>query len=147
ISAYSDDAVSYYWETDGLTDSSVEYISAQNGMVYYKYTAQNAYGCQTIDSVGVDFVDCSSDYESLDILIYPNPNDGHFTISIDGIIDDMEIAIIDFIGRIVIEDQNVKADSHVFTGDFDLSPYEDGVYFVRIIHDGKVYNERIVVQK
>jgi hypothetical protein len=146
IDAYSSEAVSYEWKTDSLTGSQVEYTSDVAGTVYYPVTATNVYGCKTVDSVSVEFTDCSLAYEDLIIDLYPNPTSGKFTLVLTGVREDITIEIIDFIGQEVLKERIINASSYIVKKEFDLSVYEDAVYFIRVIHSEKVYNERVIVQ-
>jgi len=146
IEAYSSEAISYEWKTDSLTGSQVEYTSDIAGTVYYPVTATNVYGCKTVDSVSVEFTDCSLAYEDLIIDLYPNPTSGKFTLVLTGVREDITIEIIDFIGQEVLKEKIINASSYIVKKEFDLSIYEDAVYFIRIIHQEKVYNERVIVQ-
>jgi len=103
-------------------------------------------GCQTVDSVAVDFKDCALNFDEIIINLYPNPNKGKFTLGLTGVKDDVSIAILDFIGKQVVEEKIVDITSYKLEREFDLSEYERGIYFIRINYHDKVYYQRVVVQ-
>ena len=73
--------------------------------------------------------------------VYPNPNEGTFHISMntkDYTLKD--IFIYDILGNEVY--QNLKTDKSDL--DFDISQNAKGVYFVKVVNEGKVSVSRVV---
>ena len=81
--------------------------------------------------------------EAGSMAIYPNPNNGMFSIDFSNIEGDATYQIINANGAVVeTRDINVMS-GETMNFNHDLRP---GTYFVRIINGGKVYVEQIVVE-
>ncbi len=96
-------------------------------------------------AVSVTFVPASSVdiLESGSMAIYPNPNNGMFSIDFSNIEGDATYQLIDARGAVVeTRDINVMS-GETMNFNHDLRP---GAYFVRIINGDKVYVEQIVVE-
>ncbi len=90
-----------------------------------------------VESVAVDMIEAGS------MSIYPNPNNGMFSIDFSNIEGDATYQIIDARGAVVeTRDINVM-NGETMNFNHDLRP---GAYFVRIINGDKVYVEQIVVE-
>ncbi|RLD55680.1 MAG: hypothetical protein DRJ05_12575 [Bacteroidetes bacterium] len=75
--------------------------------------------------------------------IYPNPSPGHFTLHFeDGESTGFEVEIIDMMGNVVYKRENMKAGNTAI----DIRDKPKGIYFVKVLVDGKVYTEKVVVE-
>ena len=70
------------------------------------------------------------------IMVYPNPTEGVINISSGGL--DIKYTVYDMTGRTIIKDSDKTQ--------LDLSNAEAGVYFLQIVHEGQVYNKRIIIE-
>ena len=96
-------------------------------------------------AVSVTFVPVSSVemFEAGSMAVYPNPNNGMFSIDFSNIEGDATYEIINANGAVVeTRDINVM-NGETMNFNHDLRP---GTYFVRIINGDKVYVEQIVVE-
>jgi hypothetical protein len=90
-----------------------------------------------VESVAVDMIEAGS------MAIYPNPNNGMFSIDFSNINGDATYQLIDARGAVVeTRDINVMS-GETMNFNHNLRP---GAYFVRIINGDKVYVEQIVVE-
>jgi len=71
--------------------------------------------------------------------IYPNPSNGNFQINIPE--KTKTFTIFNSIGQIVFT-QNTENMTNT-----SFSIYENGIYFVQIVTDNKILNEKIIVHK
>jgi Secretion system C-terminal sorting domain len=88
----------------------------------------------------------NNEYPGL-LSIYPNPTPGVFTIELSPTSSSSlvpKIEMQDMLGQSIGEEVNLKRESGLFKGNYDLGAQSDGIYFVRII-DG--YNGTITVKK
>ena len=91
-----------------------------------------------VETTSADMIETGS------IAVYPNPNNGIFTLSMESIEGDVTCQIVNASGS-VIETREVSATSNTeITFDCNVAP---GVYFVRIISGDKVWTERIVIER
>ena len=82
----------------------------------------------------------------MSVNVYPNPNSGHFSLEIVGVNQEVNVAIMDFAGRLVLEQKLQDVQSDKLIQEFDLSSYERGIYFLRITQGEKVSYQRVVIQ-
>ncbi len=76
------------------------------------------------------------------VLIYPNPNKGVFTIEIyDSEIKNYDLRIYDVLGRSIIKSKITESISKI-----DLSDYSEGIYLLQIITDKGIVNRKVVVE-
>jgi hypothetical protein len=84
--------------------------------------------------VGVDDV---KDYKA---TIYPNPNDGVFTLTLRDVITSVQVIITDITGKVVHSSLLENNEKQI-----DLSNHPAGIYFVHI--SGGIFNEQIKIVK
>jgi extracellular elastinolytic metalloproteinase len=80
------------------------------------------------------------------ISIYPNPNNGIFTIAVNSNVGDLTIVITDLQGRVVYSstEKNVTAG---YTQQIDLQSQAGGIYLLQISGNGEQRVDKITVQK
>ena len=79
-----------------------------------------------------------------EIIIYPNPTTGLFTIKTTAFKTNSLVIIQDLLGRII---ETRKIDGSANSKQvFDLSAYRAGIYFVNVNADGVVYNSKIILK-
>jgi hypothetical protein len=83
--------------------------------------------------------------ESTEISLYPNPNNGSFTIEIPAIAQDMQIAIIDMNGR-VVETRNIAANENEQHLEINLSNISKGIYMVQAISGDYNFHTKLVIE-
>jgi hypothetical protein len=137
----------YSWNIAG-TNSSI-HVSPATTTVYTS-TVTDANGCIIKDTVSV-FVNCTTGMEEItsdngQITIYPNPNNGIFTIKSSGLADHYSIEIYNVLGqKVTVATLNqVQGDNLI-----DLRSNPSGIYFYRIIkEDGSLLGEgKVVIEK
>lgn len=81
-----------------------------------------------------------------DFSVLPNPNNGLFALTVSMPEEkDLWISLASSSGRIVVE-QQLKNTSGTFRKDFDLSGMSNGVYYLRLVMDGKTIIKKVVFQ-
>jgi PKD repeat protein len=94
----------------------------------------------TITQVGLQDIDLSNTLE-----VYPNPNDGVFTIAFElSSAKTVQIEVLDVQGRKVVEQRLESVLVH--REQLDLSGSESGIYVLRIITTDGVATQKIVVK-
>ncbi len=80
------------------------------------------------------------------VTVYPNPNNGVFTIAVNSNVGDMQIVITDLQGRVVYSsnENNISAG---FTQQINLQGEASGLYLMQITGNGEQRIEKIAVQK
>ncbi|MBO4614782.1 MAG: fibronectin type III domain-containing protein [Bacteroidales bacterium] len=108
----------------------------------YTYTFTDVVANHTID-VTFTSLNAADMIEAASMAIYPNPNNGMFSIDFSNIEGDATYEIIDARGA-VVETRNINV-TNGETMNFNHN-LNAGTYFVRIIAADKVYVEQIVVE-
>ena len=77
--------------------------------------------------------------------LFPNPNTGEFTLNISSLQNQkVTINLVNINGKTVYSDMlNIKGE---LNKKFDFTGYSKGIYFMRIIANNEVYNEKIIIQ-
>ncbi|MES2568101.1 MAG: T9SS type A sorting domain-containing protein [Bacteroidota bacterium] len=114
---------SYLWNTGETTQT----ILADSAGKYY-VTVTNQAGCQGSDTLYLGIVGIKEGVSSGNqVKIYPNPNNGIFTIDL---LDDKEIEITNILGERIREQLLVRGKNQI-----SLEDQADGIYFVKIRYD------------
>jgi len=120
---------------------SLDTAGAIGGQFNYEYVVTNGV-CPEDTALILVNVDPSCDYGvglneySLNVSIYPNPSFGLFQLKINGIDQQLDVAIEDINGR-VIQQMNkdfIQGDGSYF---IDISKSVPGIYFIRFKSNGK----------
>ena len=79
-------------------------------------------------------------------LVYPNPNDGRFNITLVGLQGQKTLVQIrDITGALIYQSQDVPETS--FEKTIDLNTVSNGLYFITISSNKKTLTQKIVVDK
>ncbi|MCP4120842.1 MAG: Omp28-related outer membrane protein [Bacteroidetes bacterium] len=130
----------YEW-SNGSTESSL--IGITDGT--YTVTVTTKYGCTQTVEFTVETLTDVADIRGLNhISLTPNPAtdqallDVQFSQPVN-----MKVQLVNAIGQVLIEEQGVKISGDQYR--FDLSNFANGVYLVRLLVDGQVHTERLVI--
>ena len=107
-------------------------------------TVTSADGCESDPSNAITSVtDLVLGVENIDV--FPNPNNGAFTVTMNGVdADEYTFTTRNVVGQVV--DQNIYTISGEFTRAFDLTNLESGFYFLTISKGQAESTYKIVVQ-
>ena len=78
------------------------------------------------------------------VEVYPNPNEGQFTLELAGLNGDYRIMVINNLGQTISDKSISITDFHLER--FDVSSSQAGLYFVRIVGDNLNETRRVVVR-
>lgn len=143
-------AVSYLWSPGGETTPAITVDSSGIGIGSrtYTLTVANAEGCTGSGEVTVTFKDCTGINElasHLKLAVFPNPNDGAFTIQMSSTSAvQVDIRLISTTGTVVHELQNidVREEMKMPVTIQQLSP---GNYILEVSNQsGKVYTKVMI---
>ena len=98
-----------------------------------------------IDTLQVLNISLTSALNDESVNVYPNPNNGAFTVELNGNFENASISVTDLLGREVGNENNIKTKGKS-THNFNLSSLSKGTYLVRIQEgDGNIIR-KVVVQ-
>ena len=129
----------YLWH-DGSTNQTFQVTDY--GWCYI--TATFANGCEDLDSIFIDYPFMVNDLanKNSQIYIYPNPNNGNFTISLKESTKNIHsIEITDILGSTVYKKEKIQTNAI----NIDISNHLKGIYFVKIFLGDKVLVEKIIL--
>ncbi len=78
------------------------------------------------------------------IRIYPNPNNGLFTLEINNTENNFTVEVSDICGQVIMK-ENIRNSSNRFIKNIDLSDYTKGVYFVKITGANNTVSKKVAV--
>ena len=136
-------ANTYSWNTTATTPAITVTLNISTS---YNVVGTSTNGCTNTSSVTLLVTTCtgidnlSSNIQDLSFQVYPNPNNGEFTISTDS---DMNLSIINNLGQVVKEisinsSNNYKA---------SISNLANGIYFVVGKNNDQLIKTKIIVSK
>lgn len=130
----------YEWSTGDTTQNPTVYPSSTT--TYIVKITNTAVGCSDTASVKINVVaGITENNEDENLQIYPNPTNG--ILNINGIFNpnnNVEIAVINNLGKIVLQKKNTKT--------IDMSDFSNGIYCISIkINNSKIINKKIVLSK
>jgi hypothetical protein len=126
----------YDWDNGAVTQD----LTGLTGNAYYFVTVTDSLGCTdtltvfVASQVGIE----TPDGRKLDFEVYPNPNDGNFSLNLIGAwdLEDARIVMTDAIGKVVFLQENVSNTSmkiniapHVERGTYFITVYQGDVRF------------------
>ncbi|MEX1132721.1 MAG: T9SS type A sorting domain-containing protein, partial [Flavobacteriales bacterium] len=124
---------------DGATDADL--TASSNGV--YTVTTTNENGCSatsapfTVSTVGI------AETAGTGFNVYPNPNNGQFTIQLEGVIGSTTLYTIhDATGRVVKQGSLLSTATVV-----ELPDARAGMYFLQVVQNGVNTTHRIVVAR
>ena len=117
--------------------------------VYTVVVEDPATGCSSVSGQFVaSYVGLDEELTAELIEVFPNPNRGEFTLSIEQLsASNVVVSITDARGRIILEDKVDHNNGGSFEKSFNLEQVESGVYFIRVSADGHSTVKRIVIEK
>ena len=81
-----------------------------------------------------------------DFSVLPNPNNGRFTLTVNIPEEsDLAITLVSSSGRTVLDQQNRNA-SGTFRKEVDLSGFSTGVYYLKLVLDGRTIIKKVIFQ-
>ena len=135
----------YYEYRDNLADDDHE-------DVYYRltafYLADNGETCESdyattlnnpeLNYVAIDLTS-TDENQALDFKLYPNPTNGLITIELEGL---QKVMVYNALGQVLI---SKEADGSSLQ--LDLSGFEGGLYWVKIISQNRIAVKPLVISK
>jgi hypothetical protein len=124
--------------TKDVTLSKGEYLFR----IYVKTAGFNLNWVEFVSHVGIDD-DADTDFPGFNI--FPNPNNGHFSLQIpDNGNSVYSIQILNSLGQVVFENREISQRNFLF--DVDLSDQRNGIYFL-IVRDGnEIQTSKFIIQ-
>ncbi|MCF8331870.1 MAG: lamin tail domain-containing protein, partial [Bacteroidales bacterium] len=137
----------YNWSNGATTqDIYIDISDVNMGMNTFSVTVTNDYGCAATDTKDVfaqNDLGLEDASDGMDISVYPNPNDGVFTLEINGPNQDFNLEIMNVNGQL-IQSEYINADE--FSKEYDLSNLAKGVYYIRLMNDDMNKTQKLIIK-
>lgn len=144
--------VDYLWDFgDGITSTEFEprhtYTTNGNNYVYLTVTLLNSMNdsCEsTFGPIKIETTRCTErgDYINNNIDLFPNPNNGIFTLAFSHYVESCEVDVYDVLGKIIY--RRIMKDGNNFL--IDISNCANGVYLVKVSNETINITKKIVVE-
>jgi hypothetical protein len=126
------------WEGNTLSFSPQEVASTGNTDFYI---AKIGYPADTTDTSG----SVINEYQKNESLVFPNPNNGNFTVSNIDFNNEMIISVFDITGRIVYE--RLIPAGILPKAELSLNDIQQGLYMLRVVSGGNEFFSKFVVRR
>ena len=137
-----DDGLSYWaWPNQGSGYCRLK----QNGGGYYE-SFDSEFGRQITHGFSVGVISNVHEYDDERVLdVYPNPNDGSFTLELAGMPGEYVVTVVNSMGQLV--DQRTLNIGDFHNERYDLGRSESGMYFVHIVGENTNQTKRVIVKQ
>ena len=140
---------SYFWTTGSKEQAIL--INGSDfppGTYEYKVIAL-INGCTSSGSVNITFI--NPDFIDLSgvgiINLFPNPNDGYFTIALPNTYEPQTVRMFSMQGILVFEQHNIKCAEPECWVKIHLPDLTSGLYTIQVISGKEVYTNKVMVRK
>lgn len=139
---------SYQWYNNGVLISGANqqsYTITQSGN--YSVVVFDANGCPSPQSNFTLITGISpNNTTGINISVFPNPNEGHFTLFVNGpASNQILVSLHNMEGRLIVEEK-INDFPGTVSKPFDLSQYGKGVYLITISSDKGTVTKEVVIQ-
>ncbi len=137
------------WSGPAVTGATFDPMTAGAGMHTTVYTFTDGNGCTDTAQANINVDLClSAGSNTLEnsANVFPNPNSGVFTLTVNANIGDMLVEIVDMQGRVVYTSSENNVQSG-YTKQISLDNVADGIYMLRLTSADEQQVMRILVQK
>ena len=135
---------SYFWynEDSTVTGTNVQLIINDYGT--YIVNATDANGCVASDTIYVLMLTNISSVENMNISVYPNPNNGEFTLyaNFKSAID-FTVEMVNVNGEIIYTNKFNGVET--LNENIDVDNYAKGIYYIRISNKSFIKQEKVVI--
>jgi hypothetical protein len=138
------------WSGPGVAAGMFDAMNANIGsnLIVYTYT-DSITGCMNsaTDSIYVDLCLSVAQFtNNANISVYPNPNNGFFTIAISNSAQSVAIEVVSADGKVVYADKQNNTGA-AYTKEIDLSSLSNGAYFMKVTQDNSTDVVKVLITK
>ena len=138
----------YLWNTGETTQiATYDNTNLANNSATTILVTVDLNGCVASDSVVItmqDDVSIGESFDNANVSIYPNPTNGQFDLTVEGINGNFNMQIVNVTGEVVYTEKlNTAAKS---TKSFDISNFAAGVYYVRLSNNDGIVVKKLIIK-
>jgi len=137
---------SFYWDFgDGYTSNEINpqhtYTEANN---YFTSLTSYKHACKQAVFKNIVISSLNNFNNKTDIILYPNPGEGVFTINFKNIDDRFDIKIYNSLGEEIYFKYNINGKLNITT--IDINSFKNGFYYVSLRSNKKTINLKYIKQ-
>ena len=138
---------SYFWTTGATTQTIIVHGNEKSPGIYEYAVMGVINGCSTRGSVVITFenTDDYIDNNANEFTIFPNPNNGSFSIKYLGSEKDILLKIFDIQGQLLYEFNNISCNENCVQ-DIHLNNAKSGIYFLHIITSKGTSTNKMIIK-
>jgi hypothetical protein len=76
-----------------------------------------------------------------EMVVYPNPNSGEFTVEFRNFEDEIQVMLFNSIGQLIHDELTTEREIRM-----NVPHVKSGMYFIKAVNNGKQFNRKIVVR-
>ncbi|MCK5787406.1 MAG: choice-of-anchor J domain-containing protein, partial [Chlamydiia bacterium] len=138
----------YTWSTGEATQTVTynqsNFAAGTDTTVYVVVDNNGCTGSDTIRITVIDDVSINGALDNVNVSVYPNPNDGQFTLAINGAEGEFNMEIVNLAGQVVYS-QIIEANNN-FVKDVDVSEFATGVYYIKLSNKQGVKINKLIIK-
>jgi subtilisin family serine protease len=145
------EGAAYLWST-GETTQTIEVDTTgmdENNNRNISVVVTNENNCPAEDEIVIHFIDCSGIDENTSlsgVTIFPNPNNGRFTIQMDVQEEqEMTMEVLSITGKIVYSEK-VHVDKGRFSKTWNLQPLNNQMYYLRMSSERGTVIKKLIIK-
>jgi ELWxxDGT repeat protein len=124
---------------NGEGNANITYITGLNGKVFFNAN-DGVHGIELWVYEPSGEVSLNQIEADQNVLIFPNPNNGQFTLKMPNHIKNALLTVFDSNCRLVSQ-RNISNNIE----EINLSDFNQGIYMLRIVSDKLIYNKKVIV--
>jgi len=139
---------SYFWTTGATTQNIIVHGNEKSPGIYEYAVMGVINGCSTRGSINITFENADDYFENNTHIfnIFPNPNDGNFSIKLTTNEKDVLIRLYDIQGQLLYELNNISCDKDCLLN-IHLKNNKSGIYFLHIITPSGISTNKVIIKK
>ena len=131
-----------------VTGNIFNAVAAGVGVYPITYTVTDTNGCSNSSTQNLTVQNCTGieEYTSYEVVVYPNPTSGAFTLSIkNASIEELIISVVDIQGKEVfgVRERNITAD---YNKVINLENVSKGMYYIKLSTGSDMKIQKLIVQ-
>ncbi|MBL7890635.1 MAG: T9SS type A sorting domain-containing protein [Bacteroidia bacterium] len=131
-----------------VTGNTFNAVAAGVGVYPITYTVTDTNGCSNSSTQNLTVQNCTGieEYTSYEVVVYPNPTSGAFTLSIKNAnIEELIISVVDIQGKEVfgVRERNITAD---YNKVINLENVSKGMYYIKLSTGSDMKIQKLIVQ-
>ncbi len=136
-------ALTYTWST-GSNFNNI--VVSPTVTTTYTLTGADAVGCTSLTIITQSVSPCTGIHElptpNTELILFPNPNNGLFTLSINKLSENINIEIYNSVGQLIHNQKIVSENTNL-----NIIEWANGIYFLRVLENNVILKQEKIVKE